>query len=157
MAEHHDDEGGLIKTPKHLIIACLLGLFVPLALALLLSQLVTMGYTGQESSPEAVQERIQKVGNNEVAGSGGPIAAVSPEETYKTACSACHDSGAAGAPKTGDKSAWAGRISGGLDKLTKSAIKGKGAMPPKGGASVSDEEFARVVAYLANKSGANFK
>jgi cytochrome c5 len=72
-------------------------------------------------------------------------------------CAACHDAGVAGAPKLGDKGAWAPRIALGLDKLAASGIKGTGAMPPKGGADLSDADFARVVAYMANKSGASFK
>ena len=61
---------------------------------------------------------------------------------------ACHASGVAGAPKFGDKAAWAPRIQTGLDALTTSAIKGKGAMPPKGGTAAPDAEIKAVVAYM---------
>jgi cytochrome c5 len=81
----------------------------------------------------------------------------SGEQLYKAACSACHETGAAGSPKLGDKAAWAPRISLGLDGLLKSAIAGKNAMPPKGGSDANDTELARAIVYMANKAGASFK
>ena len=157
MAEQHE-EGGLIKTPKQLIIAVVLGLAVPVGLAVMFSQFVTTGQSGKGAPEETVLKRIQPVAKVELAGAaGGASAARSSEETYKTTCAACHDSGAANAPKLGDKGAWAGRLGVGLEKLAQSGIKGKNAMPPKGGADISDADFTRVVAYLANKSGAGFK
>jgi cytochrome c5 len=55
----------------------------------------------------------------------------------------------AGAPKFGDKAAWAPRVQQGVAALTASAIKGKGAMPPKGGlASASDAEIQAAVEYM---------
>ena len=56
----------------------------------------------------------------------------------------------AGAPKFGDKAAWAPRLKAGKDALRASAIKGKGAMPPKGGnASLSDDAVKAAVDYMA--------
>lgn len=73
------------------------------------------------------------------------------EALYKQSCTVCHGAGVAGAPKTGDKAAWAPRIAQGVDALTASAIKGKGAMPPKGGAmAASDAEIRAAVEYLVN-------
>jgi cytochrome c5 len=60
-------------------------------------------------------------------------AAVDGNAVYMKACFACHGTGAAGAPKLGDKAAWAPRIATGMDALLHSALNGKGAMPPKGG------------------------
>jgi cytochrome c5 len=78
-----------------------------------------------------------------------PVAAVNGEALYKQACTVCHAAGVAGAPKTGDKAAWAPRAALGVDALTASVIKGKGAMPPKGGAmSASDAEIKAAVQYL---------
>ena len=79
------------------------------------------------------------------------------EQLYTAACVACHGSGAAGAPKIGDAAAWKPRLALGLDGLLKSAIKGKGAMPPKGGSDASDTELARAIVHLANASGGKFK
>ena len=62
---------------------------------------------------------------------------------------ACHASGVAGAPKLGDKAAWAPRLATGLDALAASVIKGKGAMPPKGGnASIPDADIRAAVEYM---------
>jgi len=67
---------------------------------------------------------------------------------YTQICQTCHAAGVAGAPKIGDKSAWAPRLAQGVDGLTASAIKGKGAMPPKGGSTASDADIKAVVAYM---------
>jgi cytochrome c5 len=76
--------------------------------------------------------------------------AANGKTTYDTVCMACHASGVAGAPKFGDKAAWAPRIKQGLDALHNSALKGKGAMPPKGGnASLSDDAVKAAVDYMA--------
>ena len=64
---------------------------------------------------------------------------------------ACHGTGVAGAPKFGDKAAWAPRIKQGKDALHASALKGKGAMPPKGGnASLSDDAVKAAVDYMVS-------
>ena len=72
------------------------------------------------------------------------------EALYKQACIACHAAGVAGAPKFGDKAAWAPRIQTGLDMLTASVIKGKNAMPPKGGSSASDADIRAAVEYMVS-------
>jgi cytochrome c5 len=59
-------------------------------------------------------------------------------------------SAAPGAPKSGDKAAWAPRIAQGIDALTASAIKGKGAMPPKGGSAASDAEIRAAVQFMVD-------
>ena len=69
---------------------------------------------------------------------------------YTQLCQTCHLAGLAGAPKLGDKTAWAPRIALGIDALTASAIMGKGAMPPKGGSAASETELKAVVTYMVN-------
>jgi cytochrome c5 len=76
------------------------------------------------------------------------VAAATGEALYKQACAVCHVAGVAGAPKLDDKAAWAPRLALGLDGLTASVIKGKGAMPPKGGSSASDAEIKASVEYM---------
>ena len=83
----------------------------------------------------------------------GPAAATAAKpdgkKVYDTTCMACHATGAAGAPKLGDKAAWAPRIKTGIDALHASALKGKGAMPAKGGNSaLSDADVAAAVDYM---------
>jgi len=71
------------------------------------------------------------------------------KKTYETVCFACHASGVAGAPKFGDKAAWAPRVARGKDALHASALKGKGAMPAKGGnAALSDADVKAAVDYM---------
>ena len=69
---------------------------------------------------------------------------------YTQACSACHIAGVANSPKFGDKAAWAPRLVLGIDGLTASVIKGKGAMPPRGGSAGSDAEIKAVVQYMVS-------
>ena len=72
---------------------------------------------------------------------------------YNSVCLACHASGVAGAPKTGDKAAWAPRIATGIAAMLKTATEGKGAMPPKGGAAdLSDAELKAAVEYLVDQA-----
>lgn len=81
-------------------------------------------------------------GTTAAAPSGG-------EGVYKTACSACHTAGIAGAPKTGDKSGWAARVAKGKPMLYDHALKGFNAMPAKGGnAALSDADVKAAVDYL---------
>ncbi len=72
------------------------------------------------------------------------------EALYKQVCVACHAAGLAGSPKFGDKAAWAPRIKTGLDMLTTSVIKGKGAMPPKGGSAASDADIRAAVEFMVS-------
>ncbi len=76
------------------------------------------------------------------------VSAAAGEALYKQACAACHVAGVAGAPKFADKAAWAPRVGLGLDALTASVIKGKGAMPPKGGSAASDADIKASVQYM---------
>lgn len=70
---------------------------------------------------------------------------------YTQLCQTCHATGVAGAPKLGNKADWAERAPLGLEKLTAIAIKGKGAMPPKGGSTASEAEIKAVVAYMLSQ------
>ena len=84
----------------------------------------------------------------------GSIFAATAEETYKSACGACHDAGVANAPKLGDKAAWAPRIKLGQDALYKVALQGKPgtAMVAKGGfANLSDADVKAVVDLMIAK------
>jgi cytochrome c5 len=75
------------------------------------------------------------------------------QAVYTKSCAACHDSGVMGAPKVGDKAAWAKLNAEGVDNLTHSAIKGVGKMPPKGGnMKLSDDEVKAAVEYMVDKS-----
>ncbi len=79
-----------------------------------------------------------------------PVAhAADGKAVYQKTCATCHATGVAQAPKFGDKTAWAPRIATGEAALVASATKGKGVMPPKGGAAnLSDAEIQAAVAYM---------
>jgi cytochrome c oxidase subunit II len=81
-----------------------------------------------------------------------PAAAAKPADgktVYDTICMACHTTGAAGAPKLGDKAAWAPRLAQGKDAMYAAALKGKGAMPPKGGnLATPDDAVKAAVDYM---------
>jgi cytochrome c5 len=69
--------------------------------------------------------------------------------TFDKTCAVCHATGLAGAPKFGDKGAWAPRIATGLDTLHNSALHGKNAMPPKGGnLALTDADVIAAVDYM---------
>lgn len=72
------------------------------------------------------------------------------EALYKQTCVACHAAAVLGAPKFGDKAAWEPRIKTGMDALVNSSIKGKNAMPPKGGSTASDADLKSAVEYMVN-------
>jgi len=81
------------------------------------------------------------------------VASGDGESTYKDACAVCHAAGIAGAPIVGNKEAWAPRIATGKDALYTTALKGKGAMPAKGGrADLSDDAIKAVVDYMVEHS-----
>ncbi len=157
----HDAHSSFIKTPQQLIVVIVLSFVVPIFGIVLLVQLVTSrpGADPAALTDDSVKARILPVAKLEVGGGGGAAAGSrSGEEIVKTVCAACHQAGVANAPKIGDKAAWKPHISHGLKELVASAIKGKGAMPPKGGnASLTEEEVTRAVVYMANQSGASFK
>ena len=76
-------------------------------------------------------------------------AAAAGKATYNSACTVCHGAGVAGAPKLGDKAAWTPRLAQGKPALHNAALKGKGAMPPKGGnAALSDDAVKAAVDYM---------
>ena len=91
-------------------------------------------------------------GAGAVAAGGKVDPATKGKEIYASVCMACHDAGVAGAPKIGDKAAWAPRLKDGTEAAIKIATAGKGAMPAKGGYSGSDEEFHAAAEYLINAS-----
>ncbi|KND57748.1 Cytochrome c5 [Candidatus Paraburkholderia schumanniana] len=153
--------GAPIKTPGQLIAAVIAGFSIPVAIIILLAVYVNNSTrTGAGTDLEAsVKERIAPVAQVDIRDANAPRVYKTGEEVFKAVCSACHATGTAGAPKFGDASAWAPRISEGYDTLLYNALNGKGAMPARGGTNpddYSDFEIARAVVYMANDAGAKF-
>ncbi len=79
----------------------------------------------------------------------------SGEQVVKAQCVKCHKDGLGGAPRIGNRDAWVPRLKLGLDPLVRSAIRGHGGMPPRGGqASLTDAELRSAVIYMFNPSSA---
>lgn len=86
------------------------------------------------------------------APSAKPAAAADGKAVYDKACVACHATGVANAPKLGDKAAWGPRLAQGVDGLLQSVLKGKGAMPPKAGTTMSDAELRAGVEFMVSQA-----
>jgi cytochrome c5 len=105
---------------------------------------------------KAIIDRIKPIG--EVNVGAVPVAAASSgaadgKGTYDASCAACHATGAAGAPKFGDKGAWEARIAQGDATLFDHAINGFKGMPAKGGnMSLSDDAVKAAVKYMVDGS-----
>lgn len=154
MSVHTDSEFNARKIASWAAVIALGGV----VLVVVLVSIANLAKGSKPLDPEAVNLRIAPVASVKIAvpvAAGG--ASRSGEDIYKVVCTACHDTGAANAPKLGDKTAWAPRLALGLDGLLKSSIAGKNAMPARGGSDASDIELTRAIIYLTNKSGANFK
>jgi cytochrome c5 len=181
MAEIHvEAHSSLIQTPKQLVIVVVLAFAVPITLIVMLTQLVTSGGDLPKSHPamseEAIAKRLKPVGEvvidpSQPAPASAPAAvaaatpaagaqAVTPAKAdagkgksiFDTTCNVCHGAGVAGAPRIGDKTAWAPRMKAGMGALYASSIKGKNAMPPKGGnLSLTDADVNAAVDYMVSK------
>ncbi len=159
MSEHDETHSAFIKTPGQLILVLLLAFVVPITMIVLIVHLVVNRprIDAEGMAPNAVAARIQPVGHVEFAAAAPAAAAaggkVDGKAVYDTTCSACHATGAANAPKFGDKAAWSPRIKTGPAALLKSALNGKNAMPPKGGnSSLSDAEVRAAIEYMTSHS-----
>jgi cytochrome c5 len=137
----------------------ILALLVAFTVAILfVANSMTAGSTAQQAGDKRLKaeiaERIAPIGSVVTFNpNAAPAAARDGATVVKIACASCHASGALGAPKIGDKSAWGGRMgASGLDGLVKSAIAGKGNMPPRGGSDASDEEIRNAIVDMLKNS-----
>ncbi|MPW30164.1 cytochrome c5 family protein [Agarivorans sp. B2Z047] len=109
-----------------------------------------------DMSDEAIAERIKPVGevylDGELEVAKAPAASSGPragDAVYNTFCTACHSTGAAGAPMKGDSAAWAPRIAQGDQTMFDHAWKGFNAMPAKGTCGdCSEDEIKAAIAYM---------
>lgn len=158
----HKDHDKVFFANFGMVMAALFGIFFVCILA---ANLIDSDDERADPAQVArIAERIKPVGSVvtdpaalvKVAAAAPARAAMSGEQVNAKLCAGCHGAGVLGAPKTGDKAAWASRLSaaGGIDGLAASAAKGKNAMPPKGGdPSLSDDEVRAAVEYLLKQSG----
>ncbi|HTL50543.1 MAG TPA: c-type cytochrome [Steroidobacteraceae bacterium] len=176
----------MAKPDRHFmnVFSAVLGILIAIALVLIgISRLVDSGPKGARDTEDplmqaSAEERIKPFARVAVAGEDNSkkeiqktavaIAAASAaapaagqpmdgKTVFQTVCSACHGSGIAGAPKVGDKAAWAPRIAQGVATLDKHALGGfqgkSGVMPAKGGRpDVPDDEIKAAVEYMVSQS-----
>jgi len=162
MSEAPNNHEAPIKTPGQLIAAIIASFAIPIVVIILLAVYAnnwTRTGAGTDSLSDAeVSARIAPLAQVDIRDANAPRVYKTGEEVYKAVCSACHATGAAGAPKFTNSADWAPRIAQGFDTLWHTALTGKGAMPARGGTSpddYSDYEIARAVVYMANNSGGN--
>jgi cytochrome c5 len=102
---------------------------------------------------QAIALYLQTVKSAEPKTGAGPTGAGAGKKIYGDHCAVCHGTGAAGAPKLGDVSAWTPRAKQGMDVLFQHAINGFNSMPPKGTCmSCSDDQIKAAVQYLVDQS-----
>lgn len=152
----------------------ILGILVGIAIALIVVARIIAANTSvanRQNDPlyeQQVEARIHPFARDAVAGEDNASLAVPtaepatatdlPAETvFQQGCVACHGAGIAGAPKLGDKAAWAPRIAQGKDVLYKHALQGfqgkNGVMPAKGGrADFTDQSVMNAVDYMVAAS-----
>jgi cytochrome c5 len=179
MSQHHPHHADPIEEniethPVKLAIGIVVGAFTLIVGIILLAQFAVNAYGGRslKNDPSMSEANVAKriapaarlvIDPNAPAPAATPapaVAAVTPapapgkaadagKATYDAACVVCHGTGVAGAPKAGDKAAWVPRIAQGKDALHASALKGKGAMPPKGGnPALADADVKAAVDYM---------
>lgn len=172
----HSDNDAVARTIKNAVavFAASIGLIL---IIFMLAQYAVGAYSGRPRQDDpamsalAIAERLKPIGDVKVdANAAAPVAtapgaavdsatatpaaggAEQGKTTYNNICVACHGSGAAGAPKTGDKAAWSTRVAQGKDTLYASALKGKGVMPAKGGnPGLADDAVKAAVDYLVSQ------
>jgi cytochrome c5 len=155
---HEEDHTGPVKNPKQLLLAVFFSFVIPVFAIIGLVYYVTSDKkpaAGAVNMEKALAARIQKIGTIEIRDANRQLKG--GEDVFKAQCTACHTSGAAGAPKVGDAAAWGARIKTGYEALLTAALKGKGAMGAQGGGDFDDVEIGRAVVYMANAAGAKFE
>ncbi|HTP71553.1 MAG TPA: c-type cytochrome [Burkholderiaceae bacterium] len=161
-ATHSDPDSheGLIRTPKQLVVVLVASFVLPVLIIIMLINFVAWDSKPAAGSDglgaEAVARRIQPVGVSDYKDVNDAKSMKTGEQVFQGQCTACHATGAVGAPKLGDEAAWGPRVKTGFDALLNSALKGKGNMPAQGGGDATDFEIARAVVFMANKGGAKF-
>ncbi len=156
-SQEEESHEGFIRTPKQLMAVVVASFVVPVVIIIMLINFVAWDSKPAAGSDamtaESVARRIQRIGVSDYKDVNDVKSMKSGEQVFQTQCTACHSTGAAGAPKLGDEAAWAPRLKTGYDALLNSSLKGKGNMTAQGGGDFSDFEIGRAVVFMANKSG----
>jgi cytochrome c5 len=124
----------------------------PVAKAATIERLQPVGAVYAGSTGAAAQAAAQAAALEAAAGQVAYEGTLDGSVIYGNLCSACHTSGAGGAPKL-EKAAWTARIAQGVDTLHQHAIVGytgsAGMMPAKGGnPALTDEQVIATVDWM---------
>lgn len=115
--------------------------------------LATVGCSKKEEAPPAPAPAEAPAPAPAPASEAEKAPAGMGAEVYQANCASCHAEGVAGAPKTGDKEVWSGKIASGIDQMVQNTINGIGTMPAKGGnPNLSDEAVRAAVEYMIEQS-----
>jgi cytochrome c5 len=102
--------------------------------------------------PEASSNEPEEISGDETSAAAKTEIA-DGKDIYNSSCQICHATGTAGAPKLGDKKAWAPRIAKGMDTLFSSVLNGLNAMPPRGTCmNCSEDELRAAMKYIIEQS-----
>ena len=129
---HEEDHTGPIKTPKQLLMTVFFSFVAPVFIIIGLVYFVVSQNkpaAGSSNPEKSVAQRIQKVGSVEIRDANRELK--SGEEVFKVQCTACHTSGAAGAPKIGDAAAWGPRIATGYERCSTRLSRARMPWPPR--------------------------
>jgi cytochrome c5 len=147
MAEQHSSKG--IMWATIIVAIVLIAIIFPLTVKKSTSA-ADAAFAGEDEA----EVRIQPVARFQLAKAEAPAADGAPKDgptVYNSVCGACHNTGVAGAPKIDAKADWAPRLGAGTEALYAAVLNGKGAMPPKGGSSLSDDEIKGAVDYILSQ------
>lgn len=153
------------QTKGSALVTLIGGIVILLAVLFFLVKLAGTGYHSdvEAMTPTAVETRIRPAGSLAM-GDGTPVGQRQGQQVFDKVCAQCHAANVsvAFAPKLGNNAEWAPRLAQGFDVLVQHAVNGfvgpqGGNMPARGGdTTLTDDEVARAVAYMANQSGGNF-
>ncbi len=172
------DAGALPFAPtlRKLILMLVVGFAVPVIVLVVIARMIAADHqppasseavTAQASAPAGSAAPASAAASSAapaVAAASHPAAAAATvadadagKDLYQSTCIACHGAGVMGAPKFGDKAAWAPLVAKGMPTLYERAIKGYSSnghmMPPKGGSTASDATVKAAVDYMVKHSG----
>jgi cytochrome c5 len=157
----HKDHDKVFFTNFSTVMTVLFGIFF---ICIIAASMISGRDEPDPAAVALVEERIKPVAKVvtdpaalvKVSATAATREPLSGEQLNSQLCAGCHNAGVLGAPKTGDKAAWAAAQSaaGGLDGLVRSVVNGKGAMPPKAGdTSLTEDEIRAAVEVLLKKAG----
>ena len=151
-----DQDSNVMRTLIIVIAALVVFMLISMTIANVLSDSSKAADPSQDPRVQAkIEANIKPMGEVTVGDVAPvvPTGSADPKETYQSACFACHGTGAAGAPKLGDKGAWKSRVAQGKSTLYEHAINGFKGMPAKGGrGDLSDDAVKAVVDYMVSQA-----